>query len=86
MPVIAKFYGIVIRMLFHNTLPASFHALYEQWELVVGISPLRIIQGEAPARVCEMVMEWAREHQRELMENWECCQQAVAPRHIAPLY
>ena len=61
MPVISKFYGIVIRMLRAQGLTAHFHAIYGNTELVVSIWPLKIIQGDAPGRVREMVLEWARE-------------------------
>src|SRR5437899_8310864 len=67
MPVLSKFYGIVIRMAFTRAFVAHFHAIYGQSELVVGIAPLRIIQGEAPWRVCDMVLEWAEAHERELL-------------------
>src|SRR6188472_1318079 len=40
MPVLCKFYGIVIRMLCVRELGARFHAIYEQSELVVQIKPL----------------------------------------------
>ena len=57
MPVLSKFYGIVIRMVFTRSFTAHFHAIYGQWELVVGISPLRVIQGDAPGRVRDMVLD-----------------------------
>jgi hypothetical protein len=85
MPVLAKFYGIVIRMLCVRALSARFHAIYGESELVVQISPLRIVAGVAPARVCDLVLEWARAHQKELLADWERCRQAERPLPIAPL-
>ncbi len=85
MPVISKFYGIVIRMLFTRTFVAHFHAFYGECELVVGINPLRILQGCAPARACGMVLEWAAAHQSELLEAWRRCSAAQPPQPIAPL-
>ena len=85
MPVISKFYGIVIRMLFARALTARFHAIYGDAELVVGISPLGIIQGEAPARVRYLVLEWAEQHQTELLADWERCARAEVPVPITPL-
>jgi len=85
MPVISKFYGIVIRMLFTQHFVAHFHAFYGDCELVVGINPLRILQGCAPARARGMVLEWARAHQSELLEAWRCCSAAQPPQPIAPL-
>ena len=85
MPVLSSFYGIVIRMIFIRPFTAHFHAIYGPCELIVGISPLTIIQGEAPHRVRDMVLEWAAEHQSELLEAWNRCGLAVAPLPIAPL-
>ena len=85
MPVISKFYGIVIRMLFIRHFVAHFHAFYGDNELIVGINPLRILQGSAPARARDMVLEWARAHQSELLEAWRCCSSAQPPAPIAPL-
>ena len=85
MPVLSKFYGIVIRMLFARALEARFHAFYQDSELVVGIWPLRIIDGDAPARVRQMVLEWAAQHQQELLSAWLQCEFRQAPIHIAPL-
>jgi len=86
MPVLSKFYGIVIRMMFTRAFVAHFHAIYGQSELIVGIAPLRIIQGEAPGRVGDMVLEWAAAHERELLEAWRRCGAALPPLPIQPLY
>jgi len=51
----------------------------------VGISPLRIIQGDAPTRVRSMVLEWATQHQQELLEAWNRCRMAQQPKPIEPL-
>ncbi|MEK7677318.1 MAG: DUF4160 domain-containing protein [Verrucomicrobiota bacterium] len=85
MPVLSKFYGIVIRMLFIRPFAAHFHAIYGDSEVLVGIQPVRIINGDAPEKVREMVMQWAREHQQELLLAWKRCGMAQAPLAIAPL-
>jgi hypothetical protein len=85
MPVISKFYGIVIRMLFIRPFVAHFHAFYGDCELVVGINPLKIVQGDAPGRVRSMVMEWALQHQRELLEDWSRLGRAQSAQPIEPL-
>jgi hypothetical protein len=85
MPVLSRFYGIVIRMLCVRSLSARFHAIYGESELVVQISPLCIVGGQAPPRVCELVLEWAREHQKELLAAWRRCSVAEKPGFIAPL-
>ena len=85
MPTISKFYGIVIRMMRLRDFGARFHAIYENSELVVNLWPLRIVAGEAPARVKEMVLEWAAQHQQELLIAWNKLQVGEQPAAIEPL-
>lgn len=85
MPVLSKFYGIIIRMVFSRALGAHFHATYEDSELVVGLNPLRIIQGDAPGRVRDLVLEWAYAHYAELIMAWNRCAASIPAEPIAPL-
>ncbi len=85
MPVLSRFYGIVIRMLFIRHFRAHFHAFYNDCELLVGIAPIRILQGEAPSSVRRMVLEWASMHQHELVEAWNRLSFATMPQPIEPL-
>ena len=85
MPVLSKFYGIVIRMLFARSLNARFYAIYNNTELVVSIWPLGIIQGDAPGWVRQTVIAWAAQHQEELLRAWNCCRTGHRPAAIEPL-
>ncbi len=69
MPVLAKFYGIVIRRLIDRTFGTHFHAFYGDCELVIGLNPLRVIQGEAPQWVREWALDWVRHYQSELLSG-----------------
>jgi hypothetical protein len=70
MPTISQFYGIAIRMFYNDHAPPHFHAVYGEYELIVGVSPIAILIGSAPGRVRSMVLEWAALHQQELQDNW----------------
>ena len=85
MPTISKFYGIVIRMMRLREFGARFHAIYENSELVVNLWPLKIVAGDAPARVKDMVLEWATQHQQELLMAWNNIQSGQRPMAIEPL-
>ncbi|HBL12912.1 MAG TPA: transcriptional regulator [Cyanobacteria bacterium UBA11162] len=85
MPVISQFYGILIRMFYNDHVPPHFHAVYGEYELIVGISPITILEGKAPNRVKSMVLEWTALHQEELSANWNCCRQGESPSPIDPL-
>lgn len=51
MPVISRFYGIIIKMYFqqkeHN--PPHFHAIYGEYVGVIDINKLKMIEGDLPA-------------------------------------
>ncbi len=67
MPVVAKFCGIVIRLLCLRSVGMRPHAFYGDSEMVLDLKSLRIIQNADCERERRMVMAWARAHQRELM-------------------
>jgi len=86
MKVLSKFYGIVVGMFVARPYIAHFHAIYGDSELVVGIGPVRVLQGDAPGRVRSMVLEWARQHEMELLEAWNRLGMAQRPSPIEPLH
>ena len=86
MPVLSRFYGIVVRILFAPLFGARFHAIYGDYELVVAVAPLAIIQGDAPPHVRELVLRWAAGHQQELLTAWRRCGTGLKPQTIAPLF
>ncbi|MCP4295141.1 MAG: DUF4160 domain-containing protein [Proteobacteria bacterium] len=85
MPILSRFYGIIIRMFFDEHAPPHFHAEYGEYELVVSIKQIHIMKGKAPKRVESMVIEWAALHQNELIADWELCQAQKKPQPIEPL-
>jgi hypothetical protein len=70
MPVLAKSCGIVIRKLIDRTFGTRLHAIYGDSELVIGLNPLRVIQGDVPPWVREWSMDWVRRHQDQLLPIW----------------
>ena len=72
MPVISRFYGIIIKMYFqqkeHN--PPHFYANYGEYVGVVDINELKIIEGDLPSKASSMVLEWAKNNQAELLNIW----------------
>lgn len=73
MPVLARFYGIVIRMYFlgseHN--PPHIHAIYGDNTAALDIRDGSLLDGELPSRAAAMVREWIGLHQDALVEMWE---------------
>ncbi len=50
MPRISEFYGIAIYMYYQDHAPPHFHAIYGQYETMVGIDPVVILEGRFPRR------------------------------------
>jgi len=71
MPVIARFYGILIKMYFKEHGIPHFHALYAEYNGVFEIASLEMIEGDLPNRAQRMIKEWAGLYKKELLAMWE---------------
>ena len=85
MPEISRFYGIVISMYYDDHNPPHFHARYGGDRAAIEISSLRVLEGKLPPRVLGLVVEWASQHQPELMDNWDEAWNDRPPQRIPPL-
>lgn len=85
MPTISAFYGILIQMFWRDHAPPHFHALYAEYEALIDIRTLDVLEGELPKRAMALVVEWASAHRSELQEDWDLCAQMQMPKKIAPL-
>jgi hypothetical protein len=72
MPVIARFYGIVIKMYFqqseHN--PPHIHAVYGEYIGAINIQTGEMLEGDLPAKALRLVQEWVALNQSALLEMW----------------
>ena len=72
MPVITRFYGILIKMYFgqseHN--PPHIHAIYGEYIGAIDIKTLQMTEGDLPAKALSMVQEWVLKNQSALIEIW----------------
>ena len=71
MPIIARFYGILIKMYFKEHGLPHFHALYGEHNGVFNIESLDMIEGDLPNRAQKLVTEWAQLYKNELMTMWK---------------
>ena len=85
MPEISRFFGIVITMYYDEHNPPHFHARYEGTKAAIEIASLRILAGKLPPRALGLIIEWASQHQEELMANWDAARSDSPPRKIEPL-
>lgn len=72
MPVLARFYGIIIRMYFlqseHN--PPHVHAIYNEDVAAIDFMTGDVLEGHLPAKAMGMVQEWIALHREELATIW----------------
>jgi len=70
MPVIARFYGILIKMYFKEHGIPHFHAIYGEYNGVFKIDGLEMMEGDLPLRAQKMIREWGEKYRNELMDIW----------------
>lgn len=85
MPELSRFYGIVVKMYYDDHTPPHFHAEYAGQVMVVSIATLAVIRGKLPPRAMGMVLEWAAQHQPELMADWQLAERYQPLTKINPL-
>lgn len=71
MPVIAQFYGILIKMYFREHGVAHFHAIYGEFNGVFELDNLEMIEGDLPSRAQKLIRDWANLYREELKKMWE---------------
>ncbi|MDD2610847.1 MAG: DUF4160 domain-containing protein [Giesbergeria sp.] len=85
MPIISRFFGIIIRMFFNEHAPPHFHAEYGDYHVIINIRTLEVMEGKFPRRALGLVLDWTELHQTALLQDWDLCQQHQQPSEIAPL-
>ncbi len=73
MPVIARFYGIVVKMYFSQSEHgvAHFHAVYGECNGVFSVETLEMMEGDLPLRAQRLVRDWASQCQQDLLRMWQ---------------
>ena len=75
MPVLSRFYGIIIRMYFlqseHN--PPHIHAIYNDDVAAIDFMTGTVLEGHLPAKAMNMVQEWIFIYREELRRSLKLC-------------
>ena len=85
MPEISRFFGIVVAMFYSDHPPPHFHVRYGRQRAVMDIETLSLLEGDLAPRVLGLVVEWAAQHQAELLANWDLARRHAPLNKIAPL-
>ena len=84
MPVISRFFGLVILMNYNDHDPPHFHARYEDQEILVEIQS-GLVVGRMSKRALRLVLEWADRYHDALMEDWQLAHERKPLKPIPPL-
>ncbi len=84
MPVISRFFGIVIFMFWREHAPPHFHAKYGDDEITVEIDS-GLVNGRMSPKGTALVQEWRALHREELLQDWSLAEQKKPLSRIPPL-
>ncbi len=85
MPEVCRFFGIIITMYFNDHPPPHFHVRFQDFRAQINIATLAVLEGDLPPKELWLVQYWAREHQKELLQNWNDLQKTGQFAKIEPL-
>lgn len=85
MPEVSRFFGIVIAIFYNDHNPPHFHARYGEHKAAIDIRRMQVLEGYLPPRALGLVVEWAAQHQEELLQDWELAVLEQQPVAIEPL-
>jgi len=81
MPVLSRFYGLVIYMNYRDHDPAHFHIRYQGYEACIALES-GTVTGRMPRRALRLTEEWMDIHREELQVNWE---RAIKRQPLIPI-
>jgi hypothetical protein len=90
-PVLARFYGIVITMFFRDHNPPHIHAYggragkSAEWAAQIAIRTGVVIAGNVPDVARRLLRDWIRLHEDELLAAWNRALVGQEPGRIAPM-
>jgi len=84
MPIICRFYGIIIFIFWRDHCPPHFHAKYAEDEITMEIQS-GIVNGTMPQRALKLINEWRLLHIGELVDEWKLAEERKSLFTIKPL-
>lgn len=85
MPIISRFFGIIIRMYYDDYNPPHVHVEYSGANAIFDFKG-NILKGNLASRTAtRLVREWIDLHQPELEEDWQLAVSGKEIKKIQPL-
>lgn len=80
MPVLAKFGGMVIRLMWLGTLGARLHVFYGGSEMVVDLGRMQVLHNDLPEQATQDALRWLWANTAEL----QAALRNLPPGHHGP--
>ena len=71
MPTFYIIEGVKIVLYFGDHNPPHFHAIIAEYDALIEIKTLEVLEGELPKNKQQKILEWAEKHKAELQEIWD---------------
>ena len=85
MPIIATFFGIVVRMFYDEHNPPHIHVEYQGMKALLDFRG-NILRGDLGSKTAlRLVREWIDLRHDELQEDWNLAQAGKAIKKVEPL-
>lgn len=85
MPIISRFFGIIIRMFYDEHNPAHIHAEYQDKKAIFDFYG-NILKGDLGSRTAtKLIREWIDLHISEIEEDWALAGAGKEIKKIEPL-
>ena len=85
MPVIAVFFGIIVRMFYREHEPQHFHSEHQGQDGKFDFDGNMTLGNITSKTALNLIREWPRLHRAELEGNWAKMKAGEALDRIAPL-
>jgi len=70
MPTFYIIEGVKIVLYFDDHNPPHFHAIIAEYDALIEIKTLEVLEGDLPKNKQKKILEWAKNHKVELQEIW----------------
>jgi len=70
MPTFYIIEGVKIVLYFGDHNPPHFHAIIAEYDALIEIKTLEVLEGDLPKNKQKKVLEWAKKYKAELQQIW----------------
>lgn len=85
MPIICRFFGVIVRMFYDDHNPPHIHVEYQDQKATLDFRGNILRGGLESKTALKLIREWVDLHTQELLEDWELAKSGQKIKEIDPL-